>query len=603
MASRAASPAWVQRLSPPPSRGSARTTWEDWKLSFRDASCSCSVPVSPHLTSKNVPLNGATQLRLAVNDFPTSLRAGPTTRAPAFFPALGIHDPRSPLGFARTHAPGSFKGTVVGSKVYEARPRRYVEHAQKLQLCFPSSARPWTTSGMSKRASSRTGSPRALAPPTPKASSARRPFSSPSPPIGPRPARSGSRRAGSSDVNDAATTVDGMPSPSPRRLSPLAAQRAARQLASADANCDGGLNPSELGAFLRAQLARDSPEAAELELAMSRGALHEWFALLDVDGKGSLTRAQLFGFTLKEVALAAGHRLVTLLLRSYPELISPGGRISFAQIASVVHQLGYDTRTASELMAQMDADRSGSLSFAELDGWAKLQQRRTEGQKALDGSKPLERLAGLLEKGRTRQARMRLKERKRRRVAFHQLSIDRPELVVTQKQLGAVLTTEADRAEADRLGRALRHAMAEQLKRSMLAGGAPAGAPRTDAPTAEAGEGQQGQEVGSRAPARGAAVLHVCPAVADATQLASETDAEQRLIELLQHWDLNDSGTIKLREFHQALVLLGIDGSASAVQLLFDSIDDDGSYAVTYDELAGFLLQPDAHSPSAAAKE
>ena len=70
------------------------------------------------------------------------------------------------------------------------------------------------------------------------------------------------------------------------------------------------------------------------------------------------------------------------------------------------------------------------------------------------------------------------------------------------------------------------------------------------------------------------------------------------LINLLQEWDLGANGVVSLAELFQALLLLGIEGSASAVQLLYDRIDSDDSFHLTYDELAAWFV---AEEPEAAA--
>ena len=60
------------------------------------------------------------------------------------------------------------------------------------------------------------------------------------------------------------------------------------------------------------------------------------------------------------------------------------------------------------------------------------------------------------------------------------------------------------------------------------------------------------------------------------------------LLDLIRSWDLNQTSMVSLREFYQALVLLGIYPEPAPVQLLFDEIAG-GAYKLTFDAVVEWV--------------
>ena len=63
-----------------------------------------------------------------------------------------------------------------------------------------------------------------------------------------------------------------------------------------------------------------------------------------------------------------------------------------------------------------------------------------------------------------------------------------------------------------------------------------------------------------------------------------------RVVDLMRALDVDEDGTVTKAEFHKVLPLLGFDsGGTAALDELFDTIDDDGSGTISYDELKKLL--------------
>ena len=75
-------------------------------------------------------------------------------------------------------------------------------------------------------------------------------------------------------------------------------------------------------------------------------------------------------------------------------------------------------------------------------------------------------------------------------------------------------------------------------------------------------------------------------------------DSAEHLRHVIRSWDhTKTDGLVSERELHQALVLLGLDPSAGAVQELFDEIDEEGTYRVSTQDLTDFVLHRDDSRP------
>ena len=62
-----------------------------------------------------------------------------------------------------------------------------------------------------------------------------------------------------------------------------------------------------------------------------------------------------------------------------------------------------------------------------------------------------------------------------------------------------------------------------------------------------------------------------------------------RVADLFREWDDDESGTVSRAEFSKAMKQLGYEGSDEDVQLVFDSMDPDGSGSLAYKELQDLL--------------
>ena len=169
-----------------------------------------------------------------------------------------------------------------------------------------------------------------------------------------------------------------------RRALGLGLQRSSMQMIKIDTN-NNGLDYDEFFEYLRVQL-EGTPELDEL-LATPKTTIRLWFDCLDFDKDGLLNKSQLFGFALKQGAASAGHRNVSKLLKSYPELT--GGPITLPALDKFVQQYGFDYATASQIMSAIDLDKNGKLTLGELDTWAKTVMKNDGGVKMVDGTKPL----------------------------------------------------------------------------------------------------------------------------------------------------------------------------------------------------------------------
>lgn len=303
-------------------------------------------------------------------------------------------------------------------------------------------------------------------------------------------------------------------------------QRSAKHLADMDSNNDG-LDMCEFRSFLRVQL-EGTKEQDELD-SYDPSLVQKWFDCLDRGGDGRLNKAELFGFMLKQAVVATGHRSVTALLKSFPELT--GGPISLRKLASVVTQLGFDAPTAADIMAAMDRDNSGLVNFGELEAWSKAVMKNGEAR-APDGSKPLDSLSSLLERGRERQGRLRTRANAKKRADFKRMAEARPELLQVQRALGNVMPTEEDARDSRILADDLRRKVDEALR-------------------AEGGPSS--------------------------------------LMDMLESWDLGENGAVSLKELYISVVLIGLEPSAAALQLLFDELDTNSSYSLTIEDLTDFM--------------
>ena len=79
-------------------------------------------------------------------------------------------------------------------------------------------------------------------------------------------------------------------------------------------------------------------------------------------------------------------------------------------------------------------------------------------------------------------------------------------------------------------------------------------------------------------------------AAPDASQLRQALDDNlKRVIDLFRDWDEDCSGTVSKREFRKALPMLGIRCKKEQADALFDSLDDDGSGELEYNEMKRHL--------------
>ena len=62
-----------------------------------------------------------------------------------------------------------------------------------------------------------------------------------------------------------------------------------------------------------------------------------------------------------------------------------------------------------------------------------------------------------------------------------------------------------------------------------------------------------------------------------------------RVVDLFREWDDDGSGSVSRAEFAKAMAQLGYNGSAEDVDLVFDSMDPDGSGSLMYNELQALL--------------
>ena len=62
-----------------------------------------------------------------------------------------------------------------------------------------------------------------------------------------------------------------------------------------------------------------------------------------------------------------------------------------------------------------------------------------------------------------------------------------------------------------------------------------------------------------------------------------------RVVDLFREWDDDNSGSVERAEFAKAMCQLGYEGSATDIDLVFDSMDPDGSGSLAYKELEQLL--------------
>ena len=118
---------------------------------------------------------------------------------------------------------------------------------------------------------------------------------------------------------------------------------------------------------------------------------------------------------------------------------------------------------------------------------------------ALDGTRPLDSLASLLERGRDRQGNMDVKKRSQRRKSYKLAEDESPHLLGIQNKLGKVLPTEEDVVEAASLGKELKSRIRAEARKT-----------------------------------------------------------HTTILDMLCLWDLNEDGTVTMKELHQAIVLIGL---------------------------------------------
>ena len=70
------------------------------------------------------------------------------------------------------------------------------------------------------------------------------------------------------------------------------------------------------------------------------------------------------------------------------------------------------------------------------------------------------------------------------------------------------------------------------------------------------------------------------------------------MIDLFREWDDDNSGSISRSEFAKAMAALGYDGHADDVDLVYDSMDPDGSGSLEYKELNALLKRSVELSPA-----
>ena len=286
-----------------------------------------------------------------------------------------------------------------------------------------------------------------------------------------------------------------------------------------------GLDLDEFRRFIRVQLL-GTRELDEFN-AIDEAVLQQWHKLLDQEGAGRIRKAVLFAFALRQATITLGTRDVTSMLRSFPEL---RGRITLEGVESFVKHLGYDNLTAADIMSVMDMDGSGEVTLGEFDLWAKKTIKVLE-VKTIDGKKPLSRLAIMLDNARVRQQRKLERQHMERKATYQRLVTDNEQVVQVKRALGNTLTTEEDVLGAKKLGLALKRKIAQML----------------------------------------------------------DTSEYESAVDILEVWDSNGNGSLSLKEFHETLVLLGIECEAGPIQLLFDDIDYDGDYQVQLCELAEYI--------------
>ena len=424
------------------------------------------------------------------------------TRAPgSFFAQMGAADPNAALGFSyRATTPagslsfGGGKPVIVRSRYLGGSPRHHMENPPRVP--------------------SRMGSPRSLVATPRQTLTPLRPMSKASP-------RNSTPRQRDSHEQPGGVV---------KRAFDLDMKRSAKHMEVLDRNSDG-LDPIEFKEFLRAQL-EGTKELDELN-AVEDTTFNLWFECLDKGKDGRVSKADLFGFMLNQATMATGHRNITSLLKSFPELTR--GTINVTKLESFVLQIGFDVSTAQEIMSEMDQDGSGSVNFGELEVWSKRTMKNGD-VKLFDGGqmwRPLDKLSEMLQRGRVRRGKSRKKEKEKRKEAFAELASQHPEIAQVQRKLGNVMPTPDHVSEAEQLGQTLRRKVDDVVK---------------------------------------------------------AVSGPSNLIDLIESWDLNGNGALGLREFHQAIVLIGIaDCSAEAVQVLFDEIDVNASYTLTFEELVRYF--------------
>mmetsp|Transcript_36905 Transcript_36905/g.92224 ORF Transcript_36905/g.92224 Transcript_36905/m.92224 type:complete len:470 (-) Transcript_36905:465-1874(-) len=266
-----------------------------------------------------------------------------------------------------------------------------------------------------------------------------------------------------------------------------------------------------------------------------------WFDSIDVDGDGIISRGELFGLLLVHGAQAVGVVDSRKLLRSYPEFQGPS--ISLEEVRSVVKKNGFPPDTAEEVMTQIDTDQSGRIEFSELSNWVRRTNSILNGAK---GTEQSESLGELMSQAHREKGESRSREAQARRERFNASD---PSVLAINKSLDSVLTTKQDVLDAEVLAQRMRAAV------------------------------------------RAAAPLSVEEQTAEYFASAAYKAYVRELMSWWEGSGTSADGHLSVKEMHIGLVLLGVvDGTAAAVQELFDEIDVDGGDSITLEEMQDFIV-------------
>ena len=277
-----------------------------------------------------------------------------------------------------------------------------------------------------------------------------------------------------------------------------------------------------------------------------------WFSLLDRDGNGSISMAEFFAIALFESFEAAGYEAgIYSLLRLYPALFQPGA-ISRKTVVAFLDSHGFNVRpeqVADEIIGmanQFDWKRRAEPAlvdepintnattgddllrwFREIVRPIQLHGRAGPKGEHLPTLRDLIHLLAHSHRVRDRENRAAIRERMRLASSL----LEDQGGAGTKTRLGFYVPTEQDRLDAEAVARYCRNELGDEGRAQLLA--------------------------------------------------------------KIQEWDLDGSRTLDLKEFYQSMIIsmdgTGIRITPAAMQVLFDSMDDDGDGKIRFTELEQWL--------------